>query len=237
MSESTMRVLKTNSKINIEEFKIFLPDCGLFEAKSEADIDCNGNGGWWDDGWDVVGIVGGAGTGCSTGVSILCICKMYESARISITYFKRNSHNQRFYIPVGTGVHDISRLPIPALSNCTFSGSPGIAVSKHHRSLQHTWNNRFYFYWKRSVSTHLIVPCFSISISSTPNIHSRIHGYCTMASTRSWYIIFETFLSKKFPRICFYNRTTVSFQHTIISVLPRLNAANVFVHFHSFSFG
>ncbi len=42
-------------------------------------------------------------------------------------------------LPVGTGFHDISKFPIPALCNCTFSGSPGHAVSKHHKSLQQTY--------------------------------------------------------------------------------------------------
>ncbi len=45
--------------------------------------------------------------------------------------------------PVRTGVHAISKFPIPALSNCTFSGSPGHAVSKHHKSLQQTYEKYF----------------------------------------------------------------------------------------------
>ena len=45
-------------------------------------------------------------------------------------------------LPVGTAVHDTSKLPIPALSNCTFSGSPGQAVSKHHKSLQQTYSKQ-----------------------------------------------------------------------------------------------
>lgn len=54
---------------------MFLPDCGLLEAKSEADIDCNGKDGCIG-GWDGVGRVGGADGGCSTGASKRWICKM-----------------------------------------------------------------------------------------------------------------------------------------------------------------
>lgn len=66
---------------------------------------------------------------------------MYESA---INKEKNNKEldHRRQRLPVGTGVHDISKFPIPALSNCTFSNSPGHAVSKHHKSLQQTYANQ-----------------------------------------------------------------------------------------------
>ena len=72
---------------------------------------------------------------------------MYESARkyhfhliaiLALTTLIKRVRDAKRYVPVGSGVHAISRLPMPALSNCTFSGSPGLAVSKHHKSLQQT---------------------------------------------------------------------------------------------------
>jgi hypothetical protein len=71
---------------------------------------------------------------------------MYESAVKKVPILS-NKHRVlhrigEINIPVGTGFHDISKLPIPALSNCTFSGSPGHAVSKHHKSLQQTYENQ-----------------------------------------------------------------------------------------------
>lgn len=54
--------------------------------------------------------------------------------------FKKNLFSiKKIFLPVGTGFHDISKFPIPALCNCTFSGSLGHAVSKHHKSLQQTY--------------------------------------------------------------------------------------------------
>ncbi len=35
----------TKEDINKNIFSLFKPDCGLFEAKSEADMDCNGKDG------------------------------------------------------------------------------------------------------------------------------------------------------------------------------------------------
>ena len=54
------------------------PDWGLFEAKREAEIECNGMDGGWIGVWGADN--GRAAAPCSIGASIRWISNMYESA-------------------------------------------------------------------------------------------------------------------------------------------------------------
>ena len=131
MLELKMRELKlTDVSVKLERMRIFLPDCGLFDAK----IDGNGSG---EAGTGVCGVRLGTGVACSTGAAKRWICRIYESAR-QWRRIERRPSQLGIGSPFGKGFHVISRLPMPALSSCTFSGSPGQAVSKHHKSLQQT---------------------------------------------------------------------------------------------------
>jgi hypothetical protein len=150
--------------------------------------------------------------------------------------------------PVGTGVHDTSRLPMPALSNWTFSGSPGHAVSKHHKSLQHTSKDT----WRvRSTVTMKHVQTNELDCSKLfyiRHVHSKWTFSCWLtqhngrheleACSRLMILDREVpkrdFLTKIIDDNAVYSKNSSLSCSTVI--LPRLNAANVFVHFHSFSF-
>lgn len=90
--------------------------------------------------------------------------------------------------PVGTGVQEISKLAIPALTSWTFSGSPGDAVSKHQKSLQQTWLFHAFRYPSRPLQIYIRV--FTV----TAQCPARARG--TLSSEDSWPSSSQVFVSR-----------------------------------------
>ena len=67
---------------------------------------------------------------------------------------------------------------MPALSNCTFSGSPGQAVSKHHKSLQQTYG-RTQTFLRFQPSHHERLSLDYSTLFDTRLVHSKYTFWCS----------------------------------------------------------
>ena len=177
-----------------------LPDWWLFEAKSEAEIDCNGRDVVCID---VCGATAAITGGCSSGASSRWICNMYESAaRQKIAFLTLFKTTMKYLLERQSrrSLNFRYRLWVIALFLVHLDKQfPGTRDLYNRPSSRKSWKRRLEFLFL----SYLIIPSFSIAISSTPNIHSGIHSDSTMTSTCPWNTFIETFLSKQFPAIRF----------------------------------